>query len=132
MTTIINRHQGWNAGARSIKRVEGDAELTVEPFDNVTGASVGFSAGTDVTSLIEQTHAFLFTLTPLGGSAAIYERSVLKQTLGAYVEGDLFKIRRVEGEVTYWKNGTLVYTSLTQSTGPAYLAAALYLGGDRV
>lgn len=130
--TIIDYRAGWNAGAHSIRWSDGDCEATFEPRVDVTGAFVGFSAATDVTSLIEQTHSIHIRHTPAGSFADVYERSVLKSNLGAFVEGDVFKIRRVENEVTFWKNGSLVYTSLTSSTGRVFLTAALYLGGDRV
>lgn len=129
---IINQRAGWNAGARSIRWDDGDCEATVEPGTNITGVFLGLSAATDVTSLTEQTHSLHFRHTPVGAFADVYERSVLKSNLGAYVEGDLFKIRRVEGVVTFWKNGSLVYTSLTASSGRVFLTAALYLGGDRI
>lgn len=127
-----NLNAGWNAGARSIKWVDGDCEATVEPRVDITDAFIGLSPATDVTSLTEQSHSFRFTHTPVGAFAYVHERSVQKSSLGAYVAGDVFKMRRVEGVVTYWKNGSLVYTSAETSTGRVYLTAALYIAGDRI
>lgn len=134
MGTIVNFNQGWNAGGRSIKWVDGDAEITFDPNPaEITDVFAGFSAGTDVKAITEQTHSFRFSRTSAGiNSATVCERGMLKHSSGAYVDGDLFKIRRVEGVVTFWKNGALIYTSATPSTGRAFLVAAMYMGGDKL
>lgn len=132
MAVIVDSRQGWNAGARSIRWADGDLEATLEPNEAITGCIVGLSAATDVTSLTEQTHSFMFRHTEAGAFADIYERAVLKTTLGGYTEGDVFAIRRIEGVVTYYKNDALEYTSLASSSGRVYLTAALYLAGDRI
>jgi hypothetical protein len=128
----INRFPGWNAGARSIKFVDGDCEATVTPSASLTDSFFGLSPATDVRSLTEQTHSFRFSHDASGSNAFAYERGVQMQSLGAYNSGDLFAIRRIEGVVTFYKNGALVYTSLTPSTGRRYLACALYMGGDQI
>lgn len=128
----LDLHPGWNAGGHSIKFVDGDCEASVSPRLATTDIVVGLSPATDVTSITEQTHGFRFSKSASGQFAYVYESGVQKSALGAYVGTDLFAIRRIEGTVTYYKNSALSYTSATPSTGRRYLAAVIYMGGDKI
>ena len=44
---------------------------------------------------------------------------------GVYSVGDVLRIQRLNGQVTYWRNGQLFYTSLNPYTGSLYLVAKL-------
>lgn len=60
------------------------------------------------------------------GTIAIYESGTLKSEEGSYASGDRFKVNVTSGVVTYYRNGTLIYTSTVTPTLPLSVDAAFY------
>ena len=125
---------GWNAGANSIQ-IRDDSHLhtvfTMPP--GTAGAVVGLKgsrARQTLPVLVE--HGWHFQSVGAANMAQVMEGGVTKTSLVARAADDQFEIRRIHGAVTYWKNGTLVYTSLVPSTGAKLVNACLYVSGDAV
>lgn len=119
---------GWNSGARSLKFFANDgyAEYKVSP--SLVGAVTGLNDVDLDAGYGNISHAFYLS----GKVARIMERGVDKLYIGAYAAGDVFKIERRRGTVSYRINDVLVYTSATASAGVAFLDASLYCGGDYI
>lgn len=124
---IIDRRLGWNSGARSIKRLDGDLYFSfrVQPANN-TG--VGLARGRQGTHYRMIPFAFLFN----NGRYRITELG--KEVYGpvAYDPADTFQILRIAGEVVYKHNEQVVHRSTKTSTGSLIVVSAMYTGGDRV
>ena len=121
---------GWNAGARSNGFIYSGDDGYVEwkvPY-SLVGGVLGFNDVDVDASYPNIEHAFYFS----GKSVRIYELGVQVAFIGAYADGDTFRITRVAGVVTYQQNGSTVYTSLVASTGTVFLDSSLYAGGDYV
>ena len=60
------------------------------------------------------------------GTLKVYEGGSLKATHGTAARiGDHLRVQRVGTTITYWLNRTLVYTSLTSSSGALYADASI-------
>lgn len=128
--TTYDFNLGWNAGARSNGFIYSGDDGYVEwkvPY-SLVGGVLGFNDADSDASYPNIEHAFYFS----GKVARVYEMGVQVHFVGAYADGDLFRITRVAGVVTYKQNGTLVYTSGAASTGTVFLDSSLYSGGDYV
>lgn len=123
---------GWNAGANSITELDGNLH-TVFTMPAVAGAVIGLRSGRarqTMPELIE--HGLYFN-----SAAGVHLVHVVERGLGATgtitrALGDSFEIRRVDGQVTYWRNGKLLYRSTSRSTGVKVVTACLYASGDNV
>lgn len=60
------------------------------------------------------------------GNTQIYEAGVLKGDFGPWNVNTVFAIERVAGVVSYRKDGVVIYTSQTASTGPVMLDNAFF------
>lgn len=124
-STDLNK--GWNAGARSIDRVDGDFYFSfgVNPA-NRTAVGVGRElVGHHYRDI---PYAFYF----IGDQFYITEWGRQRYAPVSYVRADSFSIVRVDGSVIYKHNDQLVYASQVPSAGSMIALAAMYMGGDRV
>ena len=126
-TTQLNYRLGWNAGARSQQFLRGDgsANFTVE---SAVGVVAGFNSENLGAGYAEIEHGIMVS----SGLVRVVESGATVYTIGTFSAGDQFTIRRLAGEVTYWRNGALVYTSEQPSTGTVFLDVSMYSGGDRI
>lgn len=123
---------GWNAGANSITELDGNLH-TVFTMPAVAGIVIGLRSGRarqTMPELIE--HGLYFN-----SAAGVHLVHVVERGLGATgtiarALDDEFEIRRVDGTVTYWRNGKLLYRSMVRSTGVKVVNACLYASGDTV
>ncbi|KAH0533599.1 hypothetical protein FGG08_007645 [Glutinoglossum americanum] len=115
----------WNtSGAVSSQQLavgqSGSMEFVVSEITSTK--AIGFS---DVNSDANYTtidYAFYLT----AASLKVYENGALKSTVaGSLVPGDVLRIERVGTTVKYFKNGVLVYTSLTASNTVLMADAAI-------
>lgn len=132
MSYVVNLNQGWNAGARSKQVCFGDCLGTFSVPDTSAGVVCGLSGSDNTTDYREIAHALYFTKVNGAPKVFVYELGVQKAAGVAYVTADVFTVRRVAGVVTYWKNATLLYTSLTASSGAVFLDCSLYMAGDSI
>lgn len=116
----------WNSGASSTKVMAGDGELQFKFASNTKYAICGLSEGDLSVGRYESAHGFYATNY---GPVLIMEKGQWKVNLGNYTVNDLFAIKRINGVVTYYKNGQLVYTSKRSSGRPLFVDAALYHSG---
>lgn len=118
---------GWTGRARSRKMVIGGVRTSFQVPRSVVGAVVGLNTGYSPTGYRDIRFAFYLS----NGIARVMQRGEVVHTIGAYVEGAMFRIDRAAGKVRYYINDTLVYES-SNSAEPMHLDAALYSAGDTV
>lgn len=129
--TVTSPNLGWNSGANSIQQLDGDVHM-VESF---SAAPVNVYLGlkyTRVNQTAPYALAYAFRIYQLGTQALyeIWEGSVQRLGAMSYVLGTPLEIVRANGQVTYYVNGLLVYTSGVPSTGPVLVNACLFSAGD--
>ena len=118
---------GWTAGAISSRRIatgSGGAEYAVA--DMASYVMFGLSHGDTDGSYADIDYA-LYTYPPTG-QVMVFENGVYRGQFGAYVPGDRLRVSVEDGVVSYWKNESLLYTSLTAPTYPLILDVSLYAG----
>ena len=118
----------WNGNAVSVATMPLDGEYSFR-----VGLCAGIAAGLSVAPSLGDptrcTHGFFFE----GARVSVIERGVIRSLADPWhAESDVFSIRRVGGLVTYRRNGAIVYTGATASTGEVLLDAALYGDGDAI
>ena len=128
--TKTSASDAWNAGASSVESASGDCYVQ---FKATAGAdrAIGFAT---VNTNDHSTAASIFAVNFTIYLAPTLELKVLEVgaatpfTGGTWAVDDLLGVRRTGSVITYDKNGTVFYTSLTASTGPLYVSADLYDG----
>lgn len=128
--TLTDSQLGWNAGAQSVKSVDGDFLIECRVDAGVQGVLVGIqSAGGQAASFSGPSHAVL--VSPSQPPSAV-EHGTIKKT-GSLVSG-LIKvtIERIGGRVRCMAGRSLTYESQLPSSGPVVLSAVMYSGGDAV
>lgn len=118
---------GWNAGARSIAELAGNGAATFQ-VPAAVGAVVGFNDVDEDAGYLNIEHGIYFRRQIF----QVIERGVPKGTEATFTGTDTFKIERIGPRVRYFKNDSVVYTSLSPSTGTVFLDASLYSGGDTI
>src|SRR5580765_5673827 len=120
---------GWNASARSIGSLTGDGQYKFSvPADSV-GVVTGLNDVDNGSNYIEIDYA-IYCAT---GQFQILEGVVPVGITGNYSVADVFAIARVSTQVRYFKNSTLLYTSLVPCTSSNMFAdSSLYFGGDKI
>ena len=119
---------GWNSGAVSIATLTGDGMFQF----SVPGSSVGVVTGFDVVHVGTSYAEIQFGIYCASGNFQIMENGVALTAPAPFVTSDVFTISRLQPEVMYFHNSTLVYTSLQPSSGTVFVDACLYFGGDEV
>jgi hypothetical protein len=118
---------GWTAGAISSRRIatgSGGAEYAVA--DMASYVMFGLSHGDTDGSYADIDYA-IYTYPPTG-QVMVYENGAYRGQFGPYTPGDRLRVSVEDGVVSYWKNGGLLYTSLTAPTYPLILDVSLYAG----
>lgn len=133
-TRLETNNLGWNAGANSIQELDGNVRVAFD-IGHVVGVALGFVGGRGhVEDYKRLTHAFFFTQNDNG--EAIYrvmELGVARTAAAAYVPNTTqFEIRRAQGAVSYWVDGTVVYRSRSASSGTILVGTSMYSTGDSV
>lgn len=120
---------GWNAGASSIRTLAGDGYAEFSSGEATTNKMAGLSNGDSSQSYGDID--FAINLRP-NGTVWVYEAGVRIGRVGTYVAGDQFRVDVSGGVVTYWKNGTLLYTSTGTPTFPLVLDSAILTNGGTI
>jgi hypothetical protein len=117
---------GWNSGAASAQKIIGDGgvEFTIRQ----TNASFlcGLAYANPDTGYTSINYAFG---PEADGKAYIWEQGVYTGMNVTYQIGDRFRIERNNGAVSFKKNGIVVYTSPTPSSGALIVDSSLYHNG---
>lgn len=127
----VTKLVGWNAGANSIDQIDGDLHA-VFSFEK---APVGIAAGlkNSRTNQADPNAVQFGFYVYANGPTTLYkilERSATRYGPMPYTLGTDLEIRRVNGTVKYFVDGSLVYRSAALSSGPLVFNACLYATGD--
>jgi hypothetical protein len=118
---------GWgNGGASSL---HGLATGDFGYADFVVADDPGyamFGLGTDDSSAGYEDIEYAFYTYPPSGRLYIYESGTFRATPGLYAAGDALRVQVELDQITYWRNGALVYTSTVAPTYPLRVDTALY------
>lgn len=127
----VDHNLGWNAGARSLRSVTDDARATFRARASIVGAICGLNGHEDPVSYNGTSIKFSFYFTR--GIAKVMELGVFKSAAFPYTDASVFRIDREGGQVTYWIDDVLRFTSVVDdSTEPLWLQASLYSGDDEI
>ena len=128
----MSANAGWNAGAHSVKRLEGDVSLRFH-MRKPSGVVLGLvSDRADPTDRTRITHGFIFTTgADALPRAQVYEAGKQLTSPVVYAEEEtVFEVRRVGGQVNYYIDDEQVYSSRTPSSGEVSVGTSLYATGD--
>lgn len=121
---------GWNSRARSINPLPADGYFSFTIPHTVVGVVCGFSPAPERTGFADITHGFRMSD---GGVLTVVENGVLAFSVGVETAPANLAVQRIGGVVTYLQDDVVVYTSARSApSGPLYLSAAMYSGGDLV
>lgn len=113
----------WDGEATSLRKIKDNGSVQFEvPSDNLTRV-IRFT--TDPYGDLSGPHFDIYLQ-----NDSVFNLSESGQLIGShtgipYKAGDRFGIKRHNGEVTYYMNGEVLYTSTKSSTGPASIKALL-------
>lgn len=128
---------GWNAGANSIKSLDGNVRLVFSQ-PQVQGAAMGFTESRDnPTDYARLTHAFMFRTNSIGEpTVQMMESGRAVSPVLTYQLGYTFGLYRDNGQVRYRvMNGSTVVVervSTKPSVGSLIVGCSLYASGDSV
>jgi hypothetical protein len=124
-----NYQLGWNASADSIGTIVASGQLQFSVTANAVGVFVGLARHAVINDYAHIPYALYFT----NGKVQVYENNDALTSAVAFVDADVFTIRRIGPEVAYYQGSTLLYRSLVPSA-PSNLSAVtlMYSGGDTV
>jgi hypothetical protein len=118
-----------NSGFVAVQGITANGGITFSTFtasENQVhvGLSTDSSSGAGTVNIIN--YGFFFTA---AGTFNIIQLATTMVSGIAYTETDTFEVRRTGTTVTYYKNGSLLYTSLVASSGNLYARIAMSPGG---
>jgi hypothetical protein len=121
--TRFGSRAAWNAGAASVETLAGDGFMEFTTLENYTAKMAGLSNGDTDQSYTDIDFAIYLKST---GRVAIYEAGILRNgNITGYVAGDLFRVEAAGDQVTYAKNGVVLYTSGVSPTFPLLVDTAM-------
>lgn len=124
-------NMGWNTGARSRHSIAGDGRATFCARASIVGAICGLNGHEDPVIYNGASIKFGFYFTR--GIAKVMELGVFKSASFPYTDDSVFRISREGGQVTYWMDDVLRFTSgVDDSAEDLWLQASLYSGGDEI
>ena len=119
---------GWTATARSIGSQPGDGNYKLSVFAPSIGVMSGYKDNDTSTDYPSIQYGIYFAQ----GRFTIIERGVLLTAPASFTSADVFAIERRNGQVKYYQNGNLVYTSATYNFNTLFAAASMYAAGDAI
>ena len=119
---------GWNAGARSVLTLVGGGYYQFSMPTGVIGAVTGLTDSDSGTTYTTIKYGIYFSDTQF----RVIESGKFKTRPAEYAYGDVFKVLRSGGVVTYHQNASLLYTSLRGSIGTLFADASEYAGLDHI
>lgn len=129
---LITHNLGWNAGAYSVKRLNGDAYVSFK-IPGAAGVIVGFNHVSSGVDFSEIAHGIYFQ----AGVARVYESGAPKGEVLSFVPTDIFIIERVNQQVSYYRQvvgeaAVRMYQSSILSIRSIIVDTSMYAGGDRI
>lgn len=119
---------GWNAGARSSAKIPDNGYFSGVLPPSPVGVQFGLIGRSPIHDYSEMAHSLVVRY----GALTVVERGKTVAGPFAVPSGATVKVQRLNGRVTYWANGTELYTSTEASAGDIYGGALLYSAIDYV
>jgi alpha-tubulin suppressor-like RCC1 family protein len=117
----------WNAGAASVQVIrDGYGFVEFTATETSTARMCGLSRGDTDQNYTDIDYAIYLMNT---GAVSVHEGGSNRGTFGTYVAGDRLRVEIAYGVVRYFRNGTLLYTSLVAPSFPLRADSALYTPG---
>ncbi len=113
----------WDSGAASSQVITADGSVQFTPVSTNISRMFGLS-NTNANAHFNTIDYALYALT--AGRIFVYENGGYKGSFGNYAAGDILSVERIGTTVVYKKNGVVVYTSLTPSTGNLIADTSIY------
>ncbi|MDB9836258.1 Ig-like domain-containing protein [Flavobacteriaceae bacterium] len=121
----------WNAGNFSVRSLVADGSISFGSSDpGNTTAYIGFTDDSyDAFYQVQSAIDYAFYLN--NGSVSVVENNTTKAAdVATLTTGDRLRIERIGAGVRYYKNSTLLYTSLTASSGTLYVDTSFNAPGS--
>lgn len=129
---ITQAVHGWNAGAESVTRLEGDCYVQFSQ-PTCVGAVVGLANtrhGTDPNGV--QFGIYVYRNSGAEWWKVVENGVARTAAVLRDPDDDVFRIERRDGFVSYFHNGSLVYRSTIENHLSLIVVACLYSSGDGV
>ncbi|WP_434419094.1 hypothetical protein [Nannocystis pusilla] len=120
---------GWNAGASSVEKLEGDGFLCLYPEQTNRNVMAGLGRDDDSTSYTDIDYAFYLRN---DGYLEIYEHGHSQGFLDTYLTSDELCLQVLGKQVLYTRNNAVIHTSLTPPTYPLAFDTSLYSPGAAI
>jgi len=119
---------GWNAAALSNSAFGGNGEISFSCPITSTGVVAGLNeySGRLNSNYSDINHGFIMR----SGKYQIIEGNAILAGEVSFIEADVFKVERFEGEVNYYVNDVLIRNTTTTTESDLYFDVSLYLSGD--
>ncbi|MEO1053646.1 MAG: fibronectin type III domain-containing protein, partial [Bacteroidota bacterium] len=121
----------WDAGASSLNVLGAGADGWMEFMTDAGNQSrmIGLTYA-DIDTDFRTIRYALYLQS--SGNLNVYESGINKGSFGTYGAGDIFRIERNAGTITYLKNGIVFYTSTLSSASTLMVDASLYTSASKV
>ena len=129
--TKYSTSTGWNAGNFSVRSLVADGSISFGSSDpGNTTAYIGFTDDSyDAFYQVQSAIDYAFYIN--NGSVSVVENNSTKAAdVVTLTTGDRLRIERIGAGVRYYKNSTLLYTSLTASAGTLYVDTSFNAPGS--
>jgi len=119
----------WNASANTISSLSGTGAIFWTVPDTTSNQVIGLSTSNNSGGTYT---GITFALFMSAGTSKVYENGTETFAGPTYSAGDRFQIRVTGTTVTFYHNGTLIYTSSNAATFPLYGAYAVHETNDTI
>ena len=126
LTKTSTEANNWNAGTFSNEVISGRGSVTTTVAETDTARMIGLSAQDDNTNY--STIDFALYLAA-NGTLSVYENGVLLIGVGSYQTGDEVSVERSGAQISYLRNGVMLYSSDVISTGDLHVDTSLFSNG---
>lgn len=131
--TVATPVNAWDAGANSVDELEGDVRTAFSLDSKVVGLAVGFVDHRDDVQDYARLMLGVLVSQDAGGNQRfrIMEYGRFRTGFFEYVGGEI-EIRRVQGAMSVWYDGTRLYQGTETYNGALLVGSSLYSTGDSI
>lgn len=129
----VTPSSGWNAGANSVKELDGDVVLRFKQ-PRAVGVVLGLTTTPESVPAPERvSHGWYFYQTSNGAPRCrVYEAGRVLLDEQIHDPAAEYRVERVSGTVSYWVDDEQMLVSTVASVGPIHAATSLFTTGDEV
>ena len=113
----------WDSGCSSVQTFAGDGYAEHTSLELTTARMFGLSTSDGNANYTSIGYALSCKT---DGTLEVWESGASKGAAGSYAAGDVLRVSRIAAVITYLKNGVVIYTSLTASTGALLIDVSLF------